>query len=142
MAYQGFYCFDNIWEVNFNGDLCYENAADRVACGDGFNFTKDVEDCIGQVINEAPDCDLIKERFLKYNLPYDTSITLAPRSSCGMSFQAYSSLLKTEHKFPLSVYHTVGDTPISMNDTDKMLGGSDRESKEKGCLVDECTNTF
>ena len=41
----GFYCYDDPWKVNFNGDKCYEYAVDRLNC-DNFKFTNDINDCI------------------------------------------------------------------------------------------------
>lgn len=57
IAYKGFYCQDDPWKVNFNGDLCYENAVDRAACPEGFNFTNDVKDCYGSILSTAKACN-------------------------------------------------------------------------------------
>jgi len=51
----GFYCYDDPWKVNFNGDKCYENAIDRLSCN-GFNFTNVVKDCFGSKMAEASAC--------------------------------------------------------------------------------------
>jgi len=52
ITFGGFYCFDNPWRVNFNGDRCYENAVDRLEC-QGFNFSNNFTDCYGVKLLEA-----------------------------------------------------------------------------------------
>jgi len=49
IAYGGYYCYDDPWVVNFNGDKCYEYAVDRVTCT-GFNYTNNIQDCYGTII--------------------------------------------------------------------------------------------
>ena len=48
----GFYCYDDPWKVNFNGDKCYENAVDRLNC-DNFQFTNDVSNCVQGILSQA-----------------------------------------------------------------------------------------
>ena len=105
VAYGGFYCMDDPWKINFNGDLCYENAVDRPACGEGFNFTNDVRDCYGQIINTAKACPNAEEIFSLYNQPFSFEIKLEPRTSCQISIQAYSSEVRTVHQYPIILYH-------------------------------------
>ena len=107
IAYGGWYCFDDPWQVNFNGDKCYEHAVDRVACP--FNFTNNVSSCFGTILQESSSCEVLKEKFMHYRLPMSFSIDLEPRSSCGVSVYAYSALLQTAHKYPVTMYHTWGD---------------------------------
>jgi len=71
----GFYCYDDPWAVNFNGDKCYENAVDRLSC-DNFNFTNNVADCYGSILKEAKACqrdenNLMKRIFEEYSLPVE-----------------------------------------------------------------------
>jgi hypothetical protein len=73
VAYGGYYCYDDPWKVNFNGDKCYEYAVDRVTCT-GFNYTNNIDDCYGTIIYEADECAVAKEQFELYNQPLDLTI--------------------------------------------------------------------
>ena len=48
ILYNGFYCFDDPWVVNFQADLCFENYVDVVSCNG--NFSNNITDCYGQII--------------------------------------------------------------------------------------------
>ena len=43
MAFGGYYCFDDPWHVVMNGDYCFENAVDKLACPG--NFSNNVANC-------------------------------------------------------------------------------------------------
>ena len=141
IAYKGYYCQDDPWKVNFNGDLCYEHATDRPACGEGFNFTNKVKDCYGSIINQAKACPTKKELFYLHPQPYSFYVELEPRTSCYISLQAYSSQLRTYHQYPIMVYHNEGEKKPLLYEVEKIVGGGNRESDD-GCLIGECESTF
>ena len=85
LAFNGYYCFDDPWKVNFNGDKCYEYAVDRMACTHNFNFTNNVTDCPKTIILPSTECNITNERFETYQQPAQFTIELDPRSSCGVS---------------------------------------------------------
>lgn len=43
MMFDGYYCFDDPWTVVMNGDYCFENAVDKLACPG--NFSNKIENC-------------------------------------------------------------------------------------------------
>lgn len=50
VLFNGFYCYDDPWKVNQNGDKCYEFPVDRVNC-EGFYFTNNITNCTGATIS-------------------------------------------------------------------------------------------
>ena len=73
IAFGGYYCFDDPWKVNFNGDKCYEYAVDRVSCS-AFNYTNDISDCYGTILTEADKCKVAREKFELFDQPLDFEI--------------------------------------------------------------------
>ncbi len=92
IAFGGFYCYDNPWKVNFNGDKCYENAVDRLNC-DGFNFSNDIKSCYGSKLKPAEQCNIedMEMVFMEWYMPFMFYITLEPRSMCFLKVIAHSS---------------------------------------------------
>ena len=114
IAFGGFYCYDDPWEVNFNGDKCYENAVDRLNC-EGFEFSNNVTKCYGSKLEPASECNKneLAAKFLEWYMPYTFFITLEPRSMCSMSVTAHSAIMETNHTFPVTVYHNPDGEEIS-----------------------------
>ena len=134
VAFGGFYCFDDPWLVNFNGDRCYENAVDRVDCGQDFNFSSDASDCRGVVLVESANCNDFQQRFELFEEPnIDILLTMEPRSSCGISMLGFSSTMTTWHQYPLTMYHTLGAEQLSHTSTEALV-----RDKDSTCLNNEC----
>lgn len=85
----GFYCYDDPWKVNFNGDKCYEYAVDRVACK-GFNFTNNITDCYGTKLWPSEACNLTAEYFMEWFVPMTYKMVIEPRSACYFSIFAFT----------------------------------------------------
>lgn len=125
--------------MNFNGDKCYEHAVDRVACP--FNYTNNLKACFGTILEESSSCNVLREKFMHYRLPMQFSVDLEPRTSCGVSVYAYSALLQTAHKYPVTMYHTWGEKQLNHFDTRYLVWSGMRGSAED-CLYNECQNEY
>ena len=133
--YNGYYCYDDPWKVNFNGDKCYEYAVDRVACT-GFHFTQDIKNCTGTKLWPSKACNLTAEYFKEWYLPMTYKMTLEPRSACYFSAFAFKGDITLTHQYPTIMFHSSNDsfTNLTHFNTSHMLWGGDRDDKSTNCL--------
>jgi hypothetical protein len=104
----GYYCYDDPWKVNFNGDKCYEYAVDRVACK-GFGFTNNITNCTGTKLWPSEACNLTAEYFMEWAVPMTYKMTLEPRSACYFSIFAFIGDIKMKHAYPSMLFHSLDD---------------------------------
>ena len=99
ISFGGYYCFDDPWVTQFNGDKCYEYKVDKVEC-EGTKFSGALANCSEDtsfMLKESGQCNITELEFRKWQLPLELEIELEPRSSCGFSIFAYSTEMVIEH---------------------------------------------
>ena len=140
VAFGGYYCYDDPWVVNHNGDKCYEYEVDVLNC-DGFGFTNNVTNCTEQIFNAADKCNTTGTHWEEWMQPAEFNVTLTPRSSCGVEIYGYSSTVFTSHKWPLTLYYSLNNTKINHTHVEDMIWPGQREV-EQDCLNSVCNYTF
>ena len=143
VSFGGYYCYDDPWVTQFNGDKCYEYKVDKVNC-EGTKYSGMVANCTEDtsfMLKESAECNITTEEFRKWQLPLELEIELEPRSSCGFSIFAYSAELQTEHKYPMIMMHNSSGTVVDWQNISSMVWSGQRESEED-CLFSKCSNTF
>ena len=93
ISFGGFYCYDDPYKVNFNGDLCYENAVDSLSC-EGNNFSNDINKCLvfANELKPTDECNIKgQEIWKKWETPMILNLTLPPRTTCGFHMYAIDS---------------------------------------------------
>ena len=99
VSFGNYYCYDDPWEVQFNGDKCYEYYVDRLEC-EATQFSNSIENCTTNTsfsLKESGQCAIATEEFRKYIMPFEIEIELEPRSSCSFSVSAFSAELEVTH---------------------------------------------
>ena len=135
----GFYCYDDPWKVNFNGDKCYEYAVDRLNC-DNFKFTNDINDCIQGKLQVATACekDELARVFEEYRMPNTMKIKLEPRSMCSLTILSYRAILSMSYIFPIVLHHSEEGKVLTHLDGETMQWDRSRDVTNN-CLKGSCT---
>ena len=124
-AYGFYYCQDDPNLVNLNGDKCYSSIDDKPTYCNDFNFFSNPLLCDEVSLDESALCDAIfGPENMQYYTHLQSSITLAPRSSCGFFLYEYSAYLDIYHQYPMSLYHRDYKT-VKYSDTDYIVKQSD-----------------
>lgn len=92
-------------------------------------------------MSASKQCNVTTQTFLRYLLPSRVIITLEPRTTCGFRLAAFSSILRSRHKYPVVMYHSDDGTPVNYSMPEKALWNGKRE--EPGdCLNFACDYSF
>ena len=145
LTFNGYYCHDNPWEVNYNGDKCYEHKIDRLNCEGKNYFTNDIKNCTEAIMASSGACVKAMDSFFNApSLPLQFDMLLEPRSSCGFSVYGHASILTTEHMFPLMMYHdpTIDNEFVNERNISTVVWGGKRDEEGKDCLHSNCKNKY
>ena len=144
LTFNGYYCHDNPWEVNYNGDKCYEHKIDKLNCEENF-FSNDIKNCTGAIMATSGACVKAMDNFFNAPaLPLEFEMVLEPRSSCGFSIYGHASILTTEHQFPLMMYHEpkLANEYVNERNISTVVWGGKRDEPGKDCLHTSCENKY
>ena len=138
-----YYCYDDPWVVQFNGDKCYQYYVDRVEC-EATQFSNAVENCTTNTsfsLKESAQCNIVNETFQKYRLPIENfEIELEPRSSCSFSVNAFSAELHVLHQYPIINMHSDNGTVVDLHNTSFRVGNE--FGQEGDCFNSPCNTTY
>ena len=107
ISYGGYYCYDDPYKVNFNGDLCYENSVDSLAC-EGNYFSNQIDNCtiFANELLPTDECNITgKDLWKKWETPMTLNLTLPPRTTCGFHIYAIDANIQFQHKYPVTFFY-------------------------------------
>lgn len=144
LTFNGYYCHDNPWEVNYNGDKCFEHKIDRLNCEGKNFFSNDIKNCTEAIMASSGACVKAMDSFFNApSLPLDFEMVLEPRSSCGFSVYGHDSILTVEHVFPLMMYHDSKLPNEYVNERNITTAVWSGKRDEPGnCLHSKCSNEY
>ena len=143
VSFGGYYCYDDPWITQFNGDKCYEYKVDKVEC-EGTKFSGEIANCSDNtsfMLKESAQCNITAEEFRKWVLPLELEIDLEPRSSCGFSLFAYSAEMMIEHKYPIIMMHNETGGIVDWQNITSMVWNGVRDTPGD-CFSSSCSTTF
>ena len=114
--------------VNLAADSCWSSGDDNNidapnGCKD-FDFHRNPLLCETTNLTESAACSQFYPGQMKYNRPFETTLTLEPRSSCGFFLNQYSAFLNITWNYPITLYHRDYKT-VRYDDMDFLVKESD-----------------